>query len=279
MLQDIAPRKYDITWEKREITPEDYLLVYDGNTALLAGGEDGAPARLPKAKELATSYDGKVYYGFRIDDLHFFVAYDSIRAPEGMRYHPIREFLDFDPDWLGYAGMTGVQLYRWYNANVYCGKCGKPMGDSEKERARVCPECGNTVYPRINPACIIGLLDGKGNIVVTKYAGNAGARYYALIAGFVETGETFEDCVRREVREEVGLKVKNIRYYKSQPWSLTDTLLAGFYCYLDGDGEIRMDEGELSVARWISREELDMNYHSPALTYEMLREFSLGHQS
>lgn len=275
MLQDIAPRRYDITWKKQEIAPNDYLLCYDGANALFV---DGDTPRLPTAMELASSYDGPVYYGFSIDDMRFFIAYDTIAAPEGMCYRPAREFLNVEPQWLGFAGMTGWQLFRWYNANVYCGKCGKPMVNSRTERARVCSECGNTVYPKICPAVIIGLTDGHDRIVVTKYAGNAGARHYALIAGFVETGETFEDCVRREVMEEVGLKVKDIRYYKSQPWSLTDTLLAGFYCTLDGSDEIHMDEGELSVARWISRGELEMDYHSPALTYEMLREFSLGHQ-
>jgi len=274
MLQDIFPHKYDISFKKVKISPDDYLLAYDKNTVLLI---DGETPRLPTAMDLASSYDGPITHLFSIDDTHFFLAMDDLPAPSTMSYHPIREFLNFEPAWLGFAGMTGVQLSRWYQANQYCGHCGKLMQKSEKERALICPECGNTVYPKICPAVIIGLVDND-RIVVTKYAGNAGARTYALIAGFVETGETFEDCVRREVMEEVGLKVKDIRYYKSQPWSLTDTLLAGFYCHLDGDDTIHMDENELSVARWINRDELEMNYHSPALTYEMLREFSLGNQ-
>ena len=131
-------------------------------------------------------------------------------------------------------------------------------------------------YPKISPAVIIALVHGN-RILMSKYVGRA-YKNYALLAGFSEIGEPVEETVRREVMEEVGLKVGRLHYYKSQPWSLTDTLLAGFYCTLEGSDEIHMDEGELSVARWISREELEMGYHSPALTYEMLREFSLGHQ-
>ena len=109
--------------------------------------------------------------------------------------------------------------------------------------------CNNMVFPKIAPAVIIGLTNND-QIMMTKYAGREYKRY-ALIAGFTEIGETAEETVHREVMEEVGLKVKNIRYYKSQPWGLDSNLLMGFFCDLAEEGEIRLEEEELSLAEWV----------------------------
>ncbi len=97
-----------------------------------------------------------------------------------------------------------------------------------------------------------------------------------MIAGFAEIGESIEDTVRREVYEEVGLKVKNLQFYKSQPWSFTDTLLFGFFCQVDGDDTITMDERELSVAQWASREEVPDDPEGISLTREMMTVFKEG---
>jgi NAD+ diphosphatase len=106
-----------------------------------------------------------------------------------------------------------------------------------------CTECHNIVYPRISPAVIVAVMDGN-RILMTKYAGRV-FKKYALIAGYAEIGETLEETVRREVMEEVGLKVKNIRYYKSQPWAFDDSLLSGFFCELDGLKEIKCQTFQL----------------------------------
>ena len=102
------------------------------------------------------------------------------------------------------------------------------MEKSTVERAMVCPACGNTVYPKICPAVIAAVHDGD-RLLLTRYRGRA-FKKYALIAGFNEIGESIEDTVRREVLEEAGVHVKNLRFYKSQPWVFTDTLLMGFFC-------------------------------------------------
>ena len=109
-------------------------------------------------------------------------------------------------------------------------------------------------FPKICPAVIVGVTDGN-RILMSKYAGRS-YKKYALLAGFTEIGETVEETVAREVMEEVGLKVKNIRYYKSQPWAFSDTLLMGFYCDLDGDAEVTLDEEELALAEWFERDEI-----------------------
>ena len=128
-----------------------------------------------------------------------------------------------EPQYLAFAGITGYQLNNWYRNRKFCGRCGHKMRHDEKERMMRCDHCGNMEFPKICPAVIIGVTDGD-KILMSKYAGRA-YKKYGLLAGFTEIGETIEETVQREVMEEVGLKVKNIRYYKSQPWSFSDTIL------------------------------------------------------
>ena len=124
---------------------------------------------------------------------------------------------------------------------------------------------------------IIVAVTDRDRLVLSNYAGRAYTRS-ALIAGFVEIGETAEECVAREVMEEVGLKVKNIRYYKSQPWGIAGNLLQGFYCDLDGDDTIHIDENELSMAGWYDRHNLPAEDDGISLTREMIRVFSEGNE-
>ena len=141
----------------------------------------------------------------------------------------------------------------------------------------VCPSCGNTVYPKIAPAVIVAVTDGD-KLLLTKYAGREYTRY-ALVAGYTEFGETLEETVRREVMGEVGLKVKNIRYYKNQPWAFSDSMLVGFFAELDGSPQIRLDETELSTAVWMKREDIPGDYTNVSLTHEMILLFKHGQLS
>ena len=137
-----------------------------------------------------------------------------------------------------------------------------------------CPHCGNMIFPKIAPAVIIAVTNGD-KLLLSKYAGRAYTRY-ALLAGFVEIGETGEQTVQREVMEEVGLKVKNVRYYKTQPWGVESDLLLGYYCDLDGDDSVHLDENELSMAAWYDRDNLPAQDDGISLTREMIRIFSEG---
>ena len=110
---------------------------------------------------------------------------------------------------------------------------------------------------------------------MSKYTGRI-YKNYALLAGFNEIGESIEETVSREVMEEVGLKVKNIRYYKSQPWSFSDTLLMGFFCDLDGEEEINLDREELAMAEWFDREKMPVEREDLSLTNDMMMAFKEG---
>ena len=137
-----------------------------------------------------------------------------------------------------------------------------------------CPECNNMIFPKIAPSVIVGVTHGD-RLLLSKYA-NRNYTRYGMIAGFTEIGETVEETVAREVMEEVGLKVKNIRYYKSQPWGIAGNLSVGYFCDLDGDDKVTLDEEELATAEWFHRSELPAEDDGISLTREMIRIFGEG---
>ena len=173
-----------------------------------------------------------------------------------------------------FAMMTAWHLYQWYRVNRFCGACGEKTLHDGKERMMRCPSCGNMIFPRIAPAVIIGLTHGD-KLMLSTYAGREYKRY-GLLAGFIEIGETAEEAVVREVMEEVGLKVKNVRYYKSQPWGVAGNLSIGYFCDLDGDDTVRLDENELASAEWFGRNDLPAEDDGISLTREMIRIFGEG---
>jgi NAD+ diphosphatase len=206
---------------------------------------------------------------------NFFLWTDT--APEqldGFAYEPVRLLRQLKSKEICYAVMTGWHLYNWYRSNRICGCCGTPTEHDTKERMLRCPSCGNLIFPRISPAVIVAVTDGD-RLLLSKYAGRAYTRY-ALLAGYTEIGETIEQTVHREVLEEVGLKVKNLRYYKSQPWGVDGNVLMGFYCDLDGSDAIRIDEEELAMAGWYPRHDLPAQDDGISLTREMIRIFGEG---
>lgn len=148
------------------------------------------------------------------------------------------------------------------------------MHRSEKERMLLCAACGFHAYPTISPCVIVGVHDGN-RLLLTKYTGRPYTNF-ALIAGFVEIGESLEEAVHREVMEEVGVRVKNVQFYKSQPWPFTDTLLAGFFAELDGDDTITIQEDELAMGTWMNREDIPPDELKISLTGEMMDAFRTG---
>lgn len=277
MIQDIAPHQYHNEYKPVPPTKDSYLLYFSGREALIRGGkEEFSFATFADYPELPLELSEKVIYLFAIDEHHFYLARE-LENPVREDLHMVssRFFREGAPQWLAFAGITGHQLWDWYENRRFCGHCGKPMVHSVKERAMVCPECKITEYPKICPAVIVGIIHND-KLLMSKYAGRDNITYYALLAGFTEIGETIEETVQREVYEEVGLHVKNLRYYKSQPWSFSGTLLMGFYADLDGDDAITLDEEELSTAGWFTREDAPAQPLNISLTGEMIRRFKEG---
>ena len=218
--------------------------------------------------QLINPYDHDYEHDVRDDDVIFIFDNKRVLVKENTDHLilPVKKELKEKASFL-YALVTAYQLANWYDNNQYCGRCGDKMIRVKEERALSCPSCGHRVYPRIVPAVIVGIIDGD-RICITRYAQGYG--HNALVAGFVEIGETIEQTVEREVMEEVGLKVKNIRYYKSQPWGFVDDLLLGFYCDVDGDNTIHMDRNELKIAHFVRREDIVLQPEHLSLTLHML---------
>lgn len=275
MIQDIAPEQFSVSYDLRAPRAESILCAFHG-PHILGSLSDAGELALPKFCELNIPADD-CWFLFSISGRDYFWCRKALQPCGGdYGWVSLRKCMTASPQRDAFAALTARHLAQWYASNRYCGRCGRPMARDGQERALVCTECGNLVYPRINPAIIVGLTDGD-RLLVTKYAANHGpTRFYALIAGFCEIGETAEDTVRREVWEEVGLKVKNIRYYGSQPWGIDGNLSLGFFAELDGSDQIHLEEDELSQALWVSRQEVPQRGNTLPLTADMMEAFRLG---
>jgi NAD+ diphosphatase len=167
---------------------------------------------------------------------------------------------DDEHDWFGLRALFGVvedgflgiasrasQIAEWWRTNRFCGVCAVPMKHVYGERACRCPDCGYTAYPQICPAMMV--LIRKGDQVLLALHANSPVRRYTALAGFLEAGESIEEAVHREVYEEVGLRVHQLRYFNSQSWPFPNSLMIAFTAeYLSGD--IRVDPAEIEDARW-----------------------------
>lgn len=280
MIQDITPHQYDVTYKNAKAEPDNIMLIYDKGSLLCH--MEGNQISYPTVREIAEVFPmvyEKAKFLFHIDEEDYFELHQPKIEPFGKwKYLPKEGLRNARPIWMAYAGITGFQIHKWYTEHRFCGKCGKKMKAKQTERAMQCLDCGRVVYPQICPSVIVGITDGS-RILMTKYASShSNYKKYALVAGYAEIGESLENTVAREVMEEVGLKVKNIRYYKSQPWSFSDALLVGFFCEVDGNAEIKMDTEELSAAEWFERDALpkERSEASISLTGEMIDAFRDG---
>ena len=266
MIQDIQPKQYHNEYQPRPMRDKDVVFVFRGREVLLREEEDSLV--FPTGGEVR---EKNLQYLFSIDDRAFYLGQNPV---EGYAFQSMRLLRRCTPQDLCFAGMTAWHLYNWYEGHKFCGKCGKPMHHHDTLRALQC-DCGNLVFPVIAPAVIVAVTNGD-KLLITRYAGRE-FKGMALVAGFCEIGERAEDTVRREVMEEAGLKVKNIRYFDSQPWGYASNLLLGFFCELDGSDEINFDHEELQSAVWICREELEpVQENLLSLTGTMIETFRCG---
>lgn len=152
-----------------------------------------------------------------------------------------------------YKAARAFQLMKWYGHHLFCMSCGGRLKPSPFDNGKICPSCGAIFYPPVTPAIIVAV-EREGKILLARNANFPPGRY-SVIAGFVEPGESFEDAVRREVKEEVSVEVKNIRYFGSQPWPFPHTIMVGFTAQW-ASGEIKPDGREILDARWFAPDEL-----------------------
>lgn len=189
------------------------------------------------------------------DNKHYYCAElskDAV-APAGLEFLELRQLFGLvDEEFFMLAGRA-VQILAWDKTHQFCGQCGETTYKLPNEFGKACSKCGLINYPRLSPAIIVAIT--KGDKILLARNAKATFKRYSVLAGFVEPGETLEQCVEREVMEEVGLKIKNIKYFGSQPWPFPNSLMLGFTAEY-ASGEINVDKNEISEAAWFGVEDM-----------------------
>jgi NAD+ diphosphatase len=226
---------------------ENKLLVYQGLSSV------SIPCLVDFAELGLTTLDQ--HYLGRLNNSHCYAVElgEGTVPPAGMAFEGLRQVygrLDEDLFWVA---ARAVQIVDWDRTHLFCGRCGAPLRTKTTERAKECPICGQLHFPRLAPAIIV--LVERGRELLLARSRHFLPSMYSVLAGFVEPGETLEEAVAREVREEVALTVKDIKYFDSQPWPFPHSLMIGFTATY-ADGEISLSDEEIEDAGWFTVDNL-----------------------
>ena len=170
--------------------------------------------------------------------------------------------------------LYGLHLINWHMTSFYCGVCGAKTIESDRERAKLCPVCNNFIYPTVSPAIIVAVT--KGNSLLLGRSHPFPENFFSVLAGYVEPGETLEECVAREVMEETGIAVKNIQYFDNQPWGFSGSLMIGFTAEYES-GNITVDKDELAEAYWFTKDTLPETPSKASISGSLIQWFIESH--
>lgn len=238
------------------------MIIFADNDLLLVEG-DGGHYRFPVSGECDLN---PVTDLFHIDGEEVFGIDVTGNLPSGLVRKGLRESYLLLPEGEFLKAAKAAELLNFGRTTVFCPTCGTRL-ERATEISKKCPSCGRELFPSLSPAILVLVKRGEKALLV--HARNFSRPMYALVAGFVETGETLEECVDREVMEETGLRVKNIRYFGSQSWPFPSQLMVGFTADWAG-GEIELRDGELTSAAWFSRDEVPMLPTPPSLSRRII---------
>lgn len=275
MLTNEQPEQFALTWDALPCQPHDTVLCFWKDTVLLC--DEHSPRRLPTYAMLMSALAGEnPMHAFTQGTRRVFILTLTAERtlPEGIVFAQVRAFRMFESQEEAYFLLTAYHLAVWYARHRYCGACGGTTQPAREERALVCGQCGFLQYPTISPAIIVAITD-EDRLLLARNAQGA-FRHYSLIAGYVEAGETLEQAVRREIMEEVGLRVRDVRYLASQPWGLSQSMMIGFHAKLEGSPAITLQQSELSDAQWFRRGELPEHAGPVSIAYRLIEQFQRG---
>ncbi len=258
----LAIEDYINFWQEYEgdlnIEAKSLCFAFKDNELLVKKGkEDETSIKVPTKEDLKgieINEEDSFHLGRLRGTSCFLVkGLEEVVLPDDLMWQTLRDECWLEDKDLFFVAIKAQQLLGWDSNTQYCGKCGTKNSRDKNERAKRCPSCGRIEYPRISPAIIVAIK--KGNEVLLASNKKFKEGLYGVIAGFVEQGETLEQAVRREVYEEVGIRVKNIKYFQSNPWINSDSLMIGFTAEYES-GEIRVDGKEIIDAGWYSKDHL-----------------------
>jgi NAD+ diphosphatase len=237
------------------VLPGETLAFAFRDAKLLVGGNADVPAVPPLSAISTLAPDAALHFLGEMGSVACVAVPlpEDAPEPEGLRYVGLRALFFKLPDPLLAVAARAFQIVEWDRTHRYCGRCGTPTRDKPGERAKECPACGHVAYPRVSPAMMV--LVTRGRDVLLARAPRFPPGMFSALAGFVEPGETIEDCIRREVREEVGIEVGNITYFASQSWAFPHSLMIAYTAEYAG-GELTPDESEIAEARWFACDEV-----------------------
>ena len=219
------------------------------------GGDERTPSIPALARFEAAGVRGPRHYLGELAGVPCVALALADDAPElpGLAFAGLRSLFFRLPDPLLALAARAFQVVEWDRTHRYCGRCATPTRDKAGERAKECPACGHVAYPRVSPAMMALVTRGREILLARAHRFPPGM--FSALAGFVEPGETIEDCLVREVREEVGVEVGDIRYFGSQSWAFPHSLMIAFTAEYAG-GEIRCEDAEIAEARWFPADAL-----------------------
>ncbi|MBP1616593.1 MAG: diphosphatase [Bacteroidetes bacterium] len=275
MIQDIFPHHFNNQFlTDKKIKADDYVLHFSDNKLLMK--VIGIGFELPRKKDFPEiNGDAEATFLFTLDDISCFMLWNDLPIKEStFCYKEINFFRTLSQPETAWISLVGFHLHHWYAEHHFCGKCGAKTKHKVDERAVFCPECNTLFFPKISPAIIVAIT--AGNKILLANNANFRPGWFSLVAGYVDVGETLEETVLREVKEEVGLEVKNIRYFASQPWPLSGSLMVGFTAEADEFQPILIDGKEITEAAWFERGNLPSRPTNISIAGEMLDKFERG---
>lgn len=220
---------------------------------------------LKNVQYLGAMHDKNCYYGE--------ISKDEIISKD-MYFNSLRALSRKLTEEMFWIAGRAVQMVNFNHDHKFCGRCGSLTENLEGERAKKCPKCGFITYPRICPAIIVAVIN-NGKLLLA-HNNNSPKEMYSVVAGFVEAGETFEECVSREVLEETGISVKNIKYFGNQPWPFPNSLMIGYTAEY-ASGEIKVDGKEIGHAEWYGSDKMPVTPDSISISKDLIDWFKVNY--
>jgi NAD+ diphosphatase len=262
-----------------------YWFIFSGYKLLVQLQDEHAQLpRLQDPSQLGLAPFRQQYLGYlqnsEIIHCHSAEVAEESQAPAGMAFRGLRQLYSLLPEEMFWLAGRAIQIVDWDRTHQFCSRCGANTQTMASERAKKCPECGFTSYPRLSPAIIVSIerSGDRGPEILLARSHRHPTGMFSVLAGFVEPGETLEECVRREVREEVGIEVKNIRYFGSQPWPFPNSLMLGFTAEY-ANGEIVLEEEEMQEAHWFTADLLPQIPSPISISRRLIDHFVSRHQT